>query len=272
MRKESTPPSSRSNQMARDDQTLSTTSTEDGERKRKLLFVAVAAFLLISVGLGVGLGVGLMGRDKNDVKPGTSPEEERTRTSPEEERTPTTDPSTIPPSSLPPQAPSPAKITSPAPSSTPFSTPFLGEDPLDPEIINRWNTNGGSGLALEIINALDENWQAELATSINDWDNGTPDAVSLTTVRVAPDSACPLEQGVIKVCNGNYGDTQWKGINEVLLSNGFIIASSAKMNDFYLEGAGVGERQYTMCHEVSVAFCIWFRGCAPVLNSILTQT
>jgi hypothetical protein len=43
------------------------------------------------------------------------------------------------------------------------------------------------------------------------------------------------------------------GINTVLLSSGWITASSARMNDhFFADGSDVNKRQYTMCHEVSI--------------------
>lgn len=58
----------------------------------------------------------------------------------------------------------------------------------------------------------------------------------------------------MKVCNGDYGDTRWKGINQVLISNGWIISSIAKMNEFYLGSASFDQRQYTMCHEIGHGF------------------
>lgn len=40
------------------------------------------------------------------------------------------------------------------------------------------------------------------------------------------------------------------GLNVVSLINDQIIESVAKMNEFYLSGAGDAQKQYTMCHEV----------------------
>lgn len=43
------------------------------------------------------------------------------------------------------------------------------------------------------------------------------------------------------------------GINTVLLSNGWITSSAARMNDhFFVEGSDEDKRQYTMCHEVRI--------------------
>jgi hypothetical protein len=51
---------------------------------------------------------------------------------------------------------------------------------------------------------------------------------------------------------GNYGETGWLGINEVLKSvpQNIIQSSVAKMNEHYLLNAGYDERLYTMCHEL----------------------
>ena len=60
----------------------------------------------------------------------------------------------------------------------------------------------------------------------------------------------------MKVCNGNFGDTGWLGINEIELeygsrsSVGYIVSSVAKMNEYYLNKAGYEKRLYTMCHEI----------------------
>ena len=55
---------------------------------------------------------------------------------------------------------------------------------------------------------------------------------------------------------GNYGETGWLGINEVLktVPQGIIQSSVAKMNEHYLLNADCDERLYTMCHEVGHGF------------------
>jgi hypothetical protein len=47
---------------------------------------------------------------------------------------------------------------------------------------------------------------------------------------------------------------QYAGINHVLIRNDVIIASSAKMNDYYLSGNNRAQKQYTMCHEIGHGF------------------
>lgn len=58
------------------------------------------------------------------------------------------------------------------------------------------------------------------------------------------------------IITGNYGDTGWLGINEVLKSvpDQIIQSSVAKMNEYYLNNADYNERLYTMCHEVGHGF------------------
>lgn len=130
--------------------------------------------------------------------------------------------------------------------------PFLGKSTAE---LSRWNNGGKGGLGLEVINALDSTWNSEFQLAVNDWDYGSPDALTLTTSQAAaPDTACTQVSGKLKVCNGNYGNTQWLGINEVITSNGVIVSSAARMNDFYLNGAIESQRQYTMCHEIGHGF------------------
>ena len=133
---------------------------------------------------------------------------------------------------------------------------FFHEDPYNattPEEANRWDhTNGRSGLQLQIVNALEDSWTPYFERAVSEWDNGDPDVLTLSTSRGSyPDVECAPIEGVMKVCNGDYGQTGWKGINEVLLQFNKIVSSSAKMNEYYLYGAGDAHKQYTMCHEVS---------------------
>eukprot|EP00536_Pseudo-nitzschia_multiseries_P012775 jgi/Psemu1/326962/estExt_fgenesh1_pg.C_5070001 len=55
---------------------------------------------------------------------------------------------------------------------------------------------------------------------------------------------------------GDYGDTRWRGLNEVLLSprQNTIVASTAKLNEFYLNFEGDDQKIYTSCHELGHGF------------------
>ena len=128
--------------------------------------------------------------------------------------------------------------------------PFYGGNATE---ANRWDSNG-RGLSLEVLNALDDSWNNNFAIAIDQWDNGNPDALTLSVTRVTVDNACSAVTGKLKVCNGDYGETKWRGINQVILSNGFIISSVAKLNEFYLATADEDQRQYTTCHEIGHGF------------------
>jgi hypothetical protein len=129
--------------------------------------------------------------------------------------------------------------------------PFLGKTVSE---LSRWNNGGKGGLNLEVINALDSSWDSEFQLAVNDWDYGSPDSLTLSTSSTTADSTCAQIPGKLKVCNGNYGDTQWLGINELITNNGEIVSSAARMNDFYLTGVVESQRQYTMCHEIGHGF------------------
>jgi hypothetical protein len=117
-------------------------------------------------------------------------------------------------------------------------------------------SKGRGGLTLEILNALDDNWQVYFEQAVSDWQSGTPDALTLSTTRIEAESACVQVEGAMKVCNGKYGDTGWRGINELILTSANkIVSSVAKMNEFYLTSSTSElDKQYTMCHEIGHGF------------------
>ena len=82
-----------------------------------------------------------------------------------------------------------------------------------------------------------------------EWDNGEPDAVSFIVERVN-DPQCKAVMGAMIVCNDDYGNTDWRGINEFVTQNGYIIYSTAKLNDRFLSGANNDLRTYVCCHEI----------------------
>lgn len=130
---------------------------------------------------------------------------------------------------------------------------FHEEDPFNnanKEDANLWKTKGNVGLQLVIVNALDSTWQDYFFKAVGQWDAGTPDTLTLTTEDATPDSVCDAIDGKLKVCNGNYGATNWRGINKILLENGWIYSSAARMNEYYTTDNDASQRQYTMCHEV----------------------
>lgn len=142
---------------------------------------------------------------------------------------------------------------------------ILGTDPfaglgggggLNGTVYEWVGTTGEGGLTLELLNALDDDWQTYFEQALSDWESGTPDALTLSTSRVTAESTCSSVDGKMKVCNGDYGDTGWRGINELMLtSNNKIVSSVAKMNEYYLKSSTSSlDKQYTMCHEIGHGF------------------
>ena len=130
-----------------------------------------------------------------------------------------------------------------------------GESP-DADGAIRWASNG-RGLDLEILNALEEKWYAVFNEAVANWDVGAPiDSLTLTTKKVDYDMVCTPVPQTLKVCNGNYGNTRWRGLNEVLLNRrtNVIVSSTAKMNEYYLADESYDQWLYTMCHEMGHGF------------------
>jgi len=129
---------------------------------------------------------------------------------------------------------------------------LFNEDPkLGNNQTTRWKSDyiKDDGLHLTLYNALDDTWQQEYADAIADWQQS--DALQLTTQRVAVDYECTRVDGVMVVCNANFGATGWVGINENSISSrGVILSSVSKMNEYYLRNADYNHRRFTMCHEV----------------------
>mmetsp|Transcript_61503 Transcript_61503/g.150532 ORF Transcript_61503/g.150532 Transcript_61503/m.150532 type:complete len:348 (+) Transcript_61503:222-1265(+) len=142
---------------------------------------------------------------------------------------------------------------------TGFDPGFFNEDPYvgdNTTQLWRGHTDGEGGLTLTLQNSLDDNWYSEFDEAVSDWNNCNPRVLELSTTTIEIDHTCTHNDGVMKVCNGNYGDTGWLGINEVMktVPQGIIQSSTAKMNEYYLNNAGYDERLYTMCHEIGHGF------------------
>lgn len=112
----------------------------------------------------------------------------------------------------------------------------------------------GTGLRVTIISALTDDWKTTFALAIADWDFGEPDTVDINAVEGTPDPYCEAPDDAVMVCNGDYGESNWRGVNESMLDpRGDIISSTAKMNEWYLANMPPGAWQYTMCHELGHA-------------------
>lgn len=92
-----------------------------------------------------------------------------------------------------------------------------------------------------IANALDDTWQDEFYDAVADWTESP--ALELTTERIDVDHNCTRIEGVMVVCNANFGDTGWVGINENELWDNVIYSSVSKMNEYYLRNADYGKNK-----------------------------
>lgn len=88
--------------------------------------------------------------------------------------------------------------------------PYVGDNTT-----NVWKQATAAGLSLVLQNALDDDWQTEFATAFEEWSES--EVLDLTAVQVEVDNKCTAVDGLMKVCNGNFGDTGWLGINEIAL-------------------------------------------------------
>jgi hypothetical protein len=217
--------------------------SEDGtwRKWRGLIGLIVVLLLVILVLLSVTLTL-ILG---DDDKSGTAQSLTSTST--------TAAPSTtvLPNSTASTTVPSLPSVSPTSPPSMEYSDPFI-----DGSEAHKWQVdNGQSGLRLEVLNGLTDDWQGIFDEVLSDWENGEPDALDLSVQLDEIDQTCEPVRSKLKVCNGDYGDTGWRGINEVLISgDGFIISSIAKMNDYYLKGSSDVLRRYTMCHQMGHGF------------------
>lgn len=122
---------------------------------------------------------------------------------------------------------------------------FIPVDPSGRKEATRWDAT--SGLYLTVENACDETWYPIVEQTIEDWNQS--DAVTLQTTRIEYDYDCEPRNGRLKVCNGDYGDTDWHGINIALIdkTRNVIVHSVSKLNDRLNKNDDA--KRYISCHE-----------------------
>lgn len=116
--------------------------------------------------------------------------------------------------------------------------------------VYRWDNYDAQKLSLIIMNAMDSSWTNLFAETVKMWDEGDPDSLTLFPVKADHDAECEAVPNQIVVCNGDYGDVKWTGLNTITLAGGYIRNSVVQMNDYYLKGASVELRRYALCHEL----------------------
>jgi len=153
--------------------------------------------------------------------------------------------------------------------------PFFSWDETPPdtngEQFKQWNVKGNKGLKLTVVNALTSDWHDIFDIAIDDW-NAAPALELTVTMADQPDPECDTIPGVMKACNDFYGkDGGWSGLNEAWLdSKGYITASTAKMNESFLQKSGYAEKQYVCCHELGHGYGLPHRDVNPGNNNLGT--
>lgn len=140
---------------------------------------------------------------------------------------------------------------------------------VDQEYFAVWPSNG-NGLTMTVMNACDDSWTPIFSLYIYAWNNGSPDALTLSTERAPHDAGdCKAHIGRIKVCNSDYGNTKWAGVAYSFRrsSTGFVTSSTVLLNDYHLKLQHEQKRQYTMCHELGVSETHMYR-----THSLLAST
>eukprot|EP00529_Nitzschia_sp_RCC80_P021107 CAMPEP_0113488848 /NCGR_PEP_ID=MMETSP0014_2-20120614/26229_1 /TAXON_ID=2857 /ORGANISM="Nitzschia sp." /LENGTH=380 /DNA_ID=CAMNT_0000382575 /DNA_START=175 /DNA_END=1317 /DNA_ORIENTATION=+ /assembly_acc=CAM_ASM_000159 len=123
---------------------------------------------------------------------------------------------------------------------------FIPVDPPGASAANRWDAS--SGLTLVVESAVDESWAPIVDQTLQAWD--VSEGISLEVQRVAYDFDCSPTNGRLKVCNGDYGETPWHGVNIKLVDHAtnLTVHSASKLNDRYNDN--FEEKLYIACHEV----------------------
>lgn len=129
----------------------------------------------------------------------------------------------------------------------PKGTPkFLASEPPGLNATNQWERSTRTGLDLTVENAMEDKYTSAFEEMITRWDNGSPDALTLSTARVTPEVDCDPSLGKLKICSGDYGNTDWRGINFNFVSNNFIVYSTSKLNNYHLDNENNYQRRYTV--------------------------
>lgn len=126
-----------------------------------------------------------------------------------------------------------------------IQNPFAKSDPPGAAEAQTWPTSGAGGLSLTVENALETRYDAYFDEYITKWQ--ASGALSLSVQRLNHEVDCDPSSGRLKVCNGNYGKTDWRGLTVTFTQDGgHIIWATAKLNDYFLDSEGSIQQRYTM--------------------------
>jgi len=110
------------------------------------------------------------------------------------------------------------------------------------------------GIELKVINAAkDDRFLVQLRTAVDDY--STSKAVSSLELTTVPHEVLcpPPEIGQIKVCSGDFGNTDWIGSTILFMRGDFIVGAMIRINDNTSSPAGDALLQYALCHQLGHA-------------------
>jgi hypothetical protein len=108
-----------------------------------------------------------------------------------------------------------------------------------------------SGIHLKVINAASgDRLSNQLQIAIDDYSRSKA-VSSLKFTTVPYEILCaPPKMGEIKVCSGNYSDTDWIGSTILFMREDYIVSALIRINENALSLASDALLQFALCHQV----------------------
>jgi hypothetical protein len=125
---------------------------------------------------------------------------------------------------------------------------------------------GLTGVNLEIINAADDLYATYLRRAADDY-RASEAVASLQLSNVPYQSLCQPENGKVKICSGEYGNTDWYGSTALFMRGNSIIAAIIRMNNSKNGSAQV--LQHTVCHQLGHALGLQHSDQASCLQDLV---
>ena len=107
------------------------------------------------------------------------------------------------------------------------------------------------GIQVKVINASKDGMFSEkLQNSVNDY--GKSKAVTMLELTTVPfEVLCaPPRIGEIKVCSGDYGNTNWIGSTILFIRDDYIVSALIRINENIASVASDSVIQYELCHQI----------------------
>ncbi len=125
-----------------------------------------------------------------------------------------------------------------------------------------WNNYHWARMAslmpLKVVDSVSADWQFELDTAVNEWNQSTALAMIDGSANDSNRTRkrCRMKAGQMRVCNAAYGFNGWLGRATIGLdSKGHIDQGKAQVNDSYASYWLIpGEKNHVMCQEIGHVF------------------